>query len=196
MLEPITLANDHVRLSPLEEEHAPALQRALDDGELEGLFYTTTSVAGGAATLVAQAAADAARGFRQAFVVHDQVSGEPVGSTSFYDPDPAVPRVAIGYTWYTGAHRRTATNTACKLLLLTHAFEELDCQTVQFHTDRFNLRSQRAIENLGATREGVLRAHQRRADGGLRDTVCFSILAREWPDVRRLLELRLARPRP
>ena len=196
MLEPVVLANAHVRLSPLGPEHTSDLQAALSDGELEHLFYTTTSVAGGAATLVDQAVTAREDGSRFAFVVQDATTGEVVGSTSYYDPEPSVPRVAIGYTWYTGSRRRTATNASCKLLLLGHAFDTLDCATVQLHTDRFNLRSQRAIEALGATKEGILRRHQRRADGDLRDTVCYGILREEWPDVRRLLELRLAAPTP
>ena len=191
MLEPVRLQNEHVQLSALGEEHLVGLDAALDDGVLAQLFYTSTSIAGGASALVAQALAARAAGHRQAYVVRGADNGEVLGSTSFYDPEPSVPRIAIGYTWYTARARRTAVNTSCKLLLLTHAFEVLGCETVQFHTDRFNLTSQRAIARLGATREGVLRHHQRRHDGGLRDTVCFSILAGEWDDVRRLLELRL-----
>ena len=119
--------------------------------------------------------------------------GEIVGTTRYYDFDPALPRIAIGYTWYAKRWQKSHLNTACKRLLLGHAFSALDCVAVEFHTDHRNLDSRHAIERLGAHRDGVLRAHKRRPDGTLRDTVCYSILAGEWPDVQRWLSMRLHR---
>ena len=118
-----------------------------------------------------------------------------VGSTRYHDIVPAIDRVEIGYTWYGASRQRTHVNSACKLLLLSHAFDALGCAVVGLRTDNFNFRSQAAIAALGAKRDGVLRHHQARRDGTVRDSVMFSILAPEWPDVRRHLELRLARSR-
>jgi RimJ/RimL family protein N-acetyltransferase len=116
-----------------------------------------------------------------------------VGTTSYHDIVSAIDRVEIGWTWYAASYQRTHVNTSCKLLLLTHAFETLGCRVVGFRTDNFNVRSQRAIEALGAKKDGVLRHHHPRRDGTVRDSVMYSILAAEWPDVRRNLESRLAR---
>jgi len=127
------------------------------------------------------------------FAIRERATGELVGSTRFYDLVDDPPRAAIGYTWYAKRWQKSHLNTACKRLLLEHAFERMGRVAVEFHTDGRNLDSQRAIERLGAQREGVLRAHKRRPDGSLRDTVCYSILEREWADVKRWLELRLAR---
>lgn len=115
------------------------------------------------------------------------------GSTRFFDFNEKLPRVEIGYTWYAASRQRSHVNTACKRLLLTHAFEMLQCVAVQFSTDRYNHASQRAIERLGARRDGILRSHRLRVDGSVRDSVVYSIVAAEWPDVRRLLTLKLAR---
>ena len=120
-------------------------------------------------------------------------SGEIIGSTRYHDIVPAIDRVEIGYTWYRESRQRTAVNRTCKLLLLAHAFDTLGCKVVGLRTDNFNFRSQRAIEGLGARKDGVLRHHAMRRDGSVRDSVLYSILAAEWPDVRRHLELRLAR---
>src|SRR5438445_10859713 len=119
-----------------------------------------------------------------------------IGSTRYHDIAPAVDRVEIGYTWYAQSRQRTHVNTTCKLLLLAHAFEALGCKVVGLRTDNFNFRSQRAIEALGAKKDGVIRHHGIRRDGSARDTVMYSILASEWPDVRRHLELRLQRRAP
>jgi RimJ/RimL family protein N-acetyltransferase len=116
-----------------------------------------------------------------------------VGSTRYHDIVPAIDRVEIGYTWYAQGSQRTQVNTTCKLMLLAHAFDTLGCRVVGLRTDSFNIRSQRAIEALGARKDGVLRRHAARRDGTVRDTVMYSILVEEWPDVRRHLELRLAR---
>ena len=127
--------------------------------------------------------------------VRDLASGTIVGSTRYHDIVPSVDRVEIGYTWYSASRQRGHVNPACKLLLLTHGFETLGCQLVGFRTDNFNFRSQRAIEALGAKKDGVLRHHFRRRDGTVRDSVMYSILAPEWPDVRNHLVWRLRRER-
>jgi RimJ/RimL family protein N-acetyltransferase len=120
-------------------------------------------------------------------------SGCVIGSTSYHDIVPAIDRVEIGYTWYAQAWQRTHVNTVCKRLLLAHAFDTLGCTVVGLRTDRFNVRSQRAIEALGAHRDGVLRRFQPRRDGSVRDSVMYSILAEEWPEVARHLDNRLLR---
>jgi RimJ/RimL family protein N-acetyltransferase len=127
------------------------------------------------------------------FAIREKSSGDIVGTTRYYDIVPEPPRLAIGYTWYARRWQKSHLNTACKRLLLRHAFETLERVAVELHTDHRNLDSQRAIERLGAHRDGVLRAHKLRPDGTLRDTVCYSILASEWPDVDRWLGLRLHR---
>jgi len=127
------------------------------------------------------------------WVVRELESGTIIGTTRYHDIVRAIDRVEIGYTWYAQQWQRTHVNTACKLLLLTHAFDTLHCAVVGLRTDRFNLASQRAIAALGARQDGILRHHQARRDGTARDSVMFSILAAEWADVRRHLELRLAR---
>ena len=127
------------------------------------------------------------------WVVRDLASGAVVGSTRYHDIVPAIDRVEIGYTWYAQSRQRTQVNTTCKLMLLTHAFDTVGCGVVGLRTDNFNFRSQRAIEALGARKDGVIRRHAARRDGTVRDTVMYSILAEEWPDVRRHLEFRLAR---
>ncbi len=126
--------------------------------------------------------------------VRELTTGAVVGSTRYHDVVPAIDRVEIGYTWYAARWQRSHVNTACKALLLAHAFETLGCRVVGLRTDNFNFRSQRAIEALGAKKDGVLRHHQARRDGTVRDSVMYSILAAEWPDVKRHLALRLARP--
>jgi N-acetyltransferase len=128
--------------------------------------------------------------------VRDLASGTIIGSTRYHDIVPAIDRVEIGYTWYAQSRQRTNVNTTCKLLLLRHAFDSLGCKVVGLRTDNFNFRSQRAIEALGAKKDGVLRHYYARRDGTVRDLVVYSILAHEWPDVRRHLELRLLRHAP
>ncbi len=143
--------------------------------------------------------ADALKGQREGhmvpWIVRDIASGAVIGSTRFHDIVPAVDRVEIGYTWYSQSHWRSLVNTTCKLLLLAHGFENLGCKCVGLRTDNFNFRSQRAIEGLGAKKDGVIRHHAARRDGTVRDTVMYSILLTEWPDVKRHLELRLQRHR-
>ena len=192
-LEPLTLQDQHVALEPLSVDHVGALEGAAADGELWKLWFTSVPGPGGMHAYV-QAALDAqARGEALPFVVRDKHDETIVGSTRFFDFEPALPRVEIGYTWYAASRQRSHVNSACKRLLLAHAFEALECVAVQFSTDRYNQASRRAIERLGARCDGILRSHRLRADGSVRDSVVYSILAAEWPDIRRLLELRQAR---
>lgn len=192
-LRTTTLRDDHVALEPLRLEHAPALEAAAADGELWKLWFTSAPAPGHAQAYVEKALRGQAAGLMLPFVVREASSGDIVGTTRYYDFAAELPRLAIGYTWYAKRWQKSHLNTACKRLLLRHAFESLQCVAVEFHTDHHNLDSQRAIGRLGARRDGVLRAHKRRPDGSLRDTVCYSILASEWPDVDRWLGLRLAR---
>jgi RimJ/RimL family protein N-acetyltransferase len=193
MPAPVKLEDAHVVLEPLCPDHVPAMEAAAADGELWRLWFTSVPAPGKMAAYVDKALAGQREGRMLPFAIRERRTGELVGSTRYYDMVDDPRRVAIGYTWYARRWQKSHLNTACKRLLLAHAFEALGCVAVEFHTDARNLDSQRAIERLGAQREGVLRAHKRRPDGSLRDTVCYSILEREWPDVQRWLELRLAR---
>ncbi|KQZ79532.1 GCN5 family acetyltransferase [Rhodanobacter sp. Root561] len=190
---PIRLHDEYVVLEPLSLDHVPALEAAAADGELWNLQVTSVPAPGQTGDYVARALQGQAEGHMLPFAIRESGSGEIVGSTRYYEIDAALPRLAIGYTWYAKRWQKSHLNTACKRLLLEHAFEALDCVAVAFHTDELNEDSQRAIERLGAQREGVLRAHRRRVDGSLRNTVCFSILAGEWPNVSNWLEMRLSR---
>lgn len=190
---PLRLEDDYVALEPLAPEHAPALESAAADGELWKLWFTSAPAPGEAAAYIAKALEGQAAGKMLPFAVREKSSGEIVGTTRFYDFVPELPRVAIGYTWYAKRWQKSHLNTACKRLLFKHAFESLGCVAVEIHTDHRNLDSQRAIERLGAQREGVLRNHKRRPDGSLRHTVCFSVIDSEWPDVSRWLAMRLER---
>jgi RimJ/RimL family protein N-acetyltransferase len=192
-LTPVLLQDDHVALEPLCLDHVPALEAAAADGELWRLWFTSAPAPGQARGYVEHALRGQAEGSMLPFAVREKASGAIVGTTRYYDVVPELPRLAIGYTWYARRWQKSHINTACKRLLLQHAFESVGCVAVEFHTDHRNLDSQRAIERLGAHRDGVLRAHRRRPDGSLRNTVCYSILAGEWPDVNRWLELRLSR---
>ncbi|RAN82869.1 GNAT family N-acetyltransferase [Bacillus sp. SRB_336] len=190
---PIRLQDDYVVLEPMSLDHAPALEAAAADGELWNLMVTSVPPPGHARRYIESALQGQAAGAMLPFAVREAGSGQIVGSTRYYEIDADVPRLAIGYTWYARRWQKTHINTACKRLLLEHAFETLQCVAVAFHTDEKNEDSQRAIERLGAQREGVLRAQRRRNDGSLRNTVCFSILAEEWPNVANWLDMRLNR---
>ncbi len=190
---PITLRDRYVTLEPLGPQHAPALELAAADGRLWKLAVTSVPAPGQAPGYIAKALQAQATGTMLAFAVREAGSGQVVGTTRYYDMEPEMPRLAIGYTWYAKRWQQTHLNTACKRLLLEHAFTTLGCVVVAFHTDLLNTDSQRAIARLGAQPEGVLRAHKRRSDGSIRDTVCFSILASEWRHVRQQLDLRVAR---
>ena len=194
-LTPVTLEGHGVRLEPLEPEHAAELAAAANDGELWKLWYVAVSgLAPGRETAYVEAALENQRdGHQVPFVVRELTTGAIVGSTRYHDIIHAIDRVEIGYTFYAASWQRTHVNTATKLLLFEHAFETLGCKAVGLRTDNFNFASQRAIEALGAKRDGVIRHHQARRDGTARDSYMYSVLAHEWPDVRRHLKLRLAR---
>lgn len=191
---PIVLEGHGVRLEPLAREHREALAAAAADGKLWELWFTSVPEPGQEHAYISAALAGQADGHMLPWAVRDLASGDIVGSTRYHDIVAAADRVEIGYTWYARRCQRTHVNSACKLLLLKFAFEELNCKVVGLRTDNFNFRSQKAIEALGAKKDGVIRHHWPRRDGTVRDTVLYSILAAEWPDVRRHLELRLARP--
>lgn len=190
---PVTLERDGIRLEPMEWEHAQELATAASDGKLWDLWYTSVPRPAEVASYIGDAIAGQKNGTMMPWVVRDQASGAVIGSTRYHDIAATSDRVEIGYTWYGATWQRTSVNTTCKLLLLGHAFDTLGCQVVALRTDNFNFRSQRAIEALGARKDGVIRHHMARRDGTVRDTVIYSVLATEWPDVRRHLEFRLAR---
>lgn len=190
---PISLEGHGVRLEPLTAAHAEGLSAAASDGALWDLWFTSVPRPEESATYIADALAGARDGTMLPWAVRELTSGAIVGSTRFHDIIARADRVEIGYTWYARTWQRSQVNTACKLLLLSHAFDSLGCAVVGFRTDNFNFASQRAIERLGAKRDGVLRHHQPRRDGTVRDSVMYSILRDEWPDVRRHLALRLTR---
>jgi len=188
-----TLEGHGVRLEPLTREHEEALGRAAADGRLWELWFTAVPGPGEVGAYIETALAGEKAGHMLPWAVRDLARDTIVGSTRFHDVVPSIDRVEIGYTWYAKRCQRTHVNTASKLLLFAHAFEGLGCRVVGLRTDNFNLASQRAIEGLGAKKDGVLRHHQARRDGTVRDSVMFSVLAAEWPDVKRHLRLRLAR---
>ena len=193
--EPVTLEGHGVRLEPLTPDHTDGLIAAATDGRLWELWFTSVPAPADTTKYIADALAGQREGHMLPWAVRDLATGTIVGSTRYHDMVPSVDRVEIGYTWYSASRQRSHVNAACKLLLLTHGFETLGCQLVGFRTDNFNFRSQRAIEALGAKKDGVLRHHFRRRDGTVRDSVMYSILASEWPDVRSHLLWRLSRER-
>ena len=174
-------------------EHAEGLKSAASDGELWNLFFTHVPHTDSVVDYIEAALAGQSKGHMCPWAVIDEASGEVLGSTRFHDILPNVDRVEIGYTWYRASRQRTHVNTACKLLLLEHAFDRLGCGVVGFRTDILNLRSQAAIESLGARKDGIVRHHSLRRDGTARDDVFYSILRIEWPAVRKHLETRLWR---
>ena len=192
-VQPATLEGNGIRLEPMTEAHAETLAAAVADGRLWELWYVATPTADGIATYIADAQKGQREGHMLPWVVRDLTSNEIVGSTRYHDIVANIDRVEIGYTWYRKSRQRTHVNTTCKLLLLGHAFDTLGCKVVGLRTDGMNFRSQRAIEALGAKKDGVLRHFGARKDGSPRDTVMYSILAHEWPDVRLHLESRLRR---
>ena len=192
-IRPAVLADHGVRLEPLSPEHAPGLAAASADGNLSELWFTFVPDPQQTAEYISEALAGQKNGTMLPWAVREMNGGAIVGSTRYHDIIAAADRVEIGYTWYGKSWQRTYVNTACKLLLLSYAFGELGCQVVGFRTDHFNFASQRAIEALGAKKDGVIRHHHPRRDGSVRDTVLYSILASEWPDVERHLRQRLQR---
>jgi RimJ/RimL family protein N-acetyltransferase len=192
-VQPIVLEGGGIRLEPLTEGHQDALAAATADGRLWELWFTAVPAPEAMPAYVADALKGQRDGHMLAWAVRDVASGAIIGSTRYHDILMAIDRVEIGYTWYAQSRQRTLVNTTCKLLLLGHAFDALGCAVVGLRTDNFNFRSQRAIEALGAKKDGVIRHWGVRRDGTVRDTVMYSILAAEWRDVRRHLELRLVR---
>ena len=190
-VKPVVLERHNVRLEPMAADHAASIEAAAADGKLWELWYTATPPQGKGDAYVEHALKGQAAGHMLPFVVRDLRSGDIVGSTRYHDIVPAIDRVEIGYTFYAKRCQRTHINTVCKLLLLEHAFDALGCKVVGWRTDGFNFTSQRAIEALGAKKDGVLRHHQARRDGSPRDTVMYSMLLHEWRDARRHLEYRL-----
>ena len=191
-LSPVTLEGHGVRLEPLTHEHSEGIAAAVQDGRLWELWYTACPAPDAVEKYIDTALAGQSAGHMLPWAVREMSSRKIAGSTRYHDIVPAIDRVEIGYTWYAGSWQRSHVNTACKLLILTHSFETLGCSVVGLRTDNFNFRSQRAIEGIGAKKDGVIRHHQARRDGTVRDSVMYSILKHEWPDVKRHLVLRLS----
>ena len=191
---PVTLSGSHARLLPLSIEHEAGLADAARDGELWKLWYTTIPHPESMQTEIARRLALQAAGSMLPFTVLD-ASSRVVGMTTYMNIDAVNKRVEIGSTWYATSAQRGPLNTECKLMLLGHAFEALDCIAVEFRTHRFNTASRNAIERLGAQLDGILRNHSRAANGTLRDTAVYSITAAEWPTVKAHLQWQLVRPR-
>jgi len=199
-LNPVTLRGKYVTLEPLSEEHHDGLVDAARDGELWNLWYTSVPRPEDMRAEIQRRLSKQEAGSMLPFTtrLNDPVSGEPgkiIGMTTYCDIDAALPRLEIGYTWNAASVQGTGTNPDSKRLLLAHAFEILGCVAVVFSTHWMNMQSRAAIARLGAKQDGVLRATSRMADGSLRDTVYFSIIASEWPQVRSGLDLRLAKER-
>jgi N-acetyltransferase len=190
---PIALERGDIRLEPLGLGHANGLACAARDGELWRLWYAAVPEPDHTVAYIEEALAGCDAGHMLPWAVRELTSGAIIGSTRYHDIVATIDRVEIGYTWYAKSHQRSAVNTTCKLMLLEHAFETLGCKVIGLRTDSFNFTSQRAIEALGAKKDGVLRHHRARRDGTVRDSVMYSILSSEWPDIRRHLELRLTR---
>jgi len=190
---PVTLEGNGVRLEPLTSDHRDGLAAAASDGRLWELWYTSVPSPESTPTYIGDALAGQKAGQMLPWAVRDLSTGTIAGSTRYHDIVREIDRVEIGYTWYGSKWQRSHVNSACKLLLLTHAFETLGCKVVGLRTDNFNFPSQKAIEALGAKKDGVIRHHFARRDGTVRDSVMYSILAAEWPDVKRHLKLRLQR---
>ncbi len=187
---PLTLEFNGVRLEPLSPAHAHGLRAAASDGELWKLRVTSVPEPQRVDQYIAGALATPDR---VAFAVIDVSSGAVVGTTSYHDIVPEIDRVEIGWTWYAKSRQRSHVNTSCKLLLLSHAFDTLGCAVVGLRTDNFNVASQTAIERLGAKKDGVLRHQHRRRDGSVRDTVMYSIMRGEWPEIKTHLHHKLQR---
>ena len=192
--EPVTLGDDRLRLVPMTRDHAPGLAAAARDGQLWTLRVTSVPAPGDETAYIDTALQGARDGHMLPFVVLD-ADGQVIGTTRYHDIVPAVDRLEIGYTWYARSQQRTHVNTTCKLLLLAHAFDTLGAQLVGWRTDNYNFASQKAIERLGARKDGVLRHHALRRDGTVRDTVMYSLAAGEWPEVKAHLQHQLGKPR-
>jgi RimJ/RimL family protein N-acetyltransferase len=192
-LKSVVLERDGVRLEPLGPEHHDGLVTAAADGELYNLWFTAVPTADKTKEYIDAALKGLQDGHMLPWAVRELSTNTIVGSTRYHDVVAAIDRVEIGYTWYAKSRQRTGLNTICKLMLFAHAFESMGCKIVGLRTDNFNFASQKAIERLGAKKDGVLRHHQARRDGTVRDSHMYSVLLEEWPDVKRHLELRLQR---
>ncbi len=192
-VEPVTLRERGIRLEPLALAHEAGLRAAAADGQLWRIRVTSVPEPEQTRAYIETALQMREQGDRFAFAVVDEASARVLGSTSFHDILPAVRRVEIGYTWYAQSVQRTHVNTTAKLLMMGHAFDTLGCQAVGWRTDNYNFASQRAIERLGARKDGVIRHHALRRDGTVRDTVMYSMTAAEWPEARAQLLYLLAR---
>jgi len=184
-----------MRLEPLTLDHHDGLEAASADGRLWELWFTSVPEPDKVAAYIATALDGQAKGHMLPWVVRELETDTIAGTTRYHDIVAEIDRVEIGYTWYSKRWQRTHVNTACKLLLFEHAFDTLRCKVVGLRTDNFNLASQRAIERLGARKDGVLRHHALRRDGTVRDTVMYSLAVGEWPEVKAHLQHQLARPR-
>ena len=192
-IQPVTLEGRGIRLEPLAQEHHDALSVAAGDGQLWELWFAAVPEPDQMRAYIGDALAGQGDGHMLPFAVRELTTGTIIGTTRYHDIAAGIDRVEIGYTWYGKSWQRSHVNTVCKLLLLGQAFDTLGCKVVGLRTDNFNLASQRAIEGLGAKKDGVIRHFRARRDGTVRDTVMYSILAHEWPDVKRHLALKLAR---
>ena len=195
-VEPTTLSARGLTLVPLDASHEAGLRAAAADGELWNIRVTSVPEPEQTRKYIEDALQMRADGNRFAFAVLEDATGTVLGTTSYHDILSAVRRVEIGYTWYAQRCQRTHVNTTCKLLMLQHAFDTLGCKVVGWRTDNFNFASQRAIERLGAKKDGVIRGHAMRRDGTIRDTVMYSLAAGEWPEVKAQLLYLLDKPRP
>lgn len=191
--EPAVLTHGSLRLEPLGEKHVAGLAAAAEDGQLWNLWYTVVPKPHETEAYVAAALRGLKDGHMLPWAVRDIGTDAIIGSTRYHDIVAPIDRVEIGYTWYAKSRQKSHVNTTCKLMLLSHAFETLGCKVVGLRTDNFNFASQKAIEALGAKKDGVIRHHKPRPDGTAGDTHMYSILLHEWPDVKRHLELRLVR---
>ena len=192
-VEPVTLKGRYATLEPLGRGHEAAVKAAAADGELWRLWYTSVPSPEKTSAWLETALAMRENLGAMPFVIRDSATGDIVGSTRYFNVDAAHRRLEIGHTWHAKRAQRTGINTECKLMLLTHAFEVLNCIAVEFRTHFFNFQSRAAIERLGAKQDGILRNHQIMPDGTLRDTVVFSIIDGEWPTVKRHLDHCLER---
>lgn len=190
-IEPVTLTGSKVILEPLSLEHLDGLISAVKDGELWNLWFTSIPAPEKAEEYIKTALGMRENVGAMPFIVRDRESNKIIGCTRYFNVDEVNQRLEIGYTWYSESYQRTAANTECKYLLLSHAFEKLDAIAVEFRTHWHNHKSRAAIARLGAKQDGVLRNHQRTADGSYRDTVVFSIINLEWPAVRQSLMFKL-----
>ena len=194
-IDPINLEARGIRLVPLTLSHEDGLRGAAADGALWNIRVTSVPEPDQTRKYIEDALTMRESGLRFAFAVLDAASGTVLGSSSYHDILPAVKRVEIGYTWYAQRCQRTHVNTTAKLLLMTHAFEVLNCNVVGWRTDNFNFASQAAIERLGARKDGVIRGHAMRRDGSIRDTVMYSLRSGEWSEVKAQLVHSLEKPR-